>query len=229
MPLQQHVGARQSAFRSSEDMDPENLSDNDLDIFDMSYGRFMRAFGSMEQCLNTSYRQFIIYYIYANRDGTFPIATRLIAPQRLAPLKDSFKRAFKVLGMPDETNKELDRVLAQVAEIHYLRDTLAHNQIFPAMPITRIPPLFTVNKPHLGEVISLDHSILDDATEDLTNIPLAIDYVLYPDLGILPLEADRLAFVYQAWRYKSSRLLRQRQEYRPTSRSRPLLPPSFHK
>lgn len=109
----------------------------------------------------------------------------IVAGQRVAPLRDTIKRLLRVIGAEDSMRIEVDRILAHLSEIQFMRDRLAHNAAVPDMRNKEgwfgTSNQHTVRENEQWEIIYFKPAMLSDMARDLDVMPDLLYDCLHPE------------------------------------------------
>ena len=173
-------------------------------------GRFYHAFTDVEHQLACMVGNVV-------SDGTggvkFEVSKAVLGGMRMAALRDTVKRLLRVFEASGAEIAAIDKVFAQLGDIQFLRDRLAHHWTRPMESdgMWRNDDFANVRELSKSQKFTFHISALTAATEDLESIKWYIDPLFEPYVTEKVQGRDKLnPFELPAWQYKSSMLIRDR-------------------
>lgn len=155
----------------------------------------------------------------------------VVSTGRMGTLKDTIKRVLRVTEASNEHRANVDAVFAQLGEIQFLRDRLAH---YPTYLVDESqPPVFENTDMGLSkeaqraQALVFEVSALTAATADIKAAKPFVDLIfqeLVEQLRKLPREFVDCARKLPTWQYKPSMLTRCRPQF-DDSHLEPFRPP----
>ena len=151
----------------------------DWDAYYDALGRFMHQFAHTEDELNRIIKDFVVKVLKLTPSNQ--IIAAIVGGMRIAASRDMLKRLLRVTRKSQEVKDKVDHVLAQLGEIHYMRDRIAHNESYPSL--AKAGNFETTNQMQIRETeqmdwISFNPQILLDMAADLERIPYLIEITL---------------------------------------------------
>jgi hypothetical protein len=187
-------------------------------------GRMMHNFACVEDILNTAVSTFVFnpspYVEGPDMDWyrTLDAIKAVTGGMRIAVLRDALKRLLRVHKASKKSRDEIAFVFAQLGEIQYMRDRLAHNAAVPMPPfgsgLYSTNNLSTASEFEKFDEILFTTSMLDNMADDLAEIPFFIHQALYPERW-RPVRRRGRPPQPHSWRYKPSELERRGPKYHP--------------
>lgn len=215
-----------------EPIDPA-VFDVNWDRYYRSFGKFMHEFACMENELNQEISSFVIYRCLKLSVGSQLVVHSILGGSRLAASRDTLKRILRVINAPKEMRDEISRIFAHLADIHYMRDRLAHNgaqQSYSKAGWFETTNQITVREVDQMDWIRFSPEMLLDMADDLKRMTFMISLALDPEgrkrVTALAKKskpwARSLRRAAAPWRYKPSRLVKTGPKHERT------LPPRGH-
>src|SRR3954454_6243176 len=117
---------------------PRDMQHDLLERYYGVLGRFIHYFSNAERAVNQAIEDILqdvfsptfVRGLYPEPNAARDRVLRAITGSlRLASARDTLKRLLRVLQAPQNVTDEIDAVLNQLGEIHYLRDRIAHDGV----------------------------------------------------------------------------------------------------
>lgn len=97
----------------------------------LALGQFMQCFGLTERELAMQLSSFIILNCLKLPPELQEIPYALLGSRRMAQLCDAIKSIAKITSIEKPYLDDIEKVTAQLGEIRFLRDQIAHNGVLP--------------------------------------------------------------------------------------------------
>jgi hypothetical protein len=171
-------------------------------------GEFYNAYTSMEHMLTCAIKNTLSRQM--KDDGQEWLVNAIVGSMRMAPAKDTVKRILRVEKADRKKQEALAAAFAQLGDIEWLRNRLAHNRTLLKGDDKRhmfINVDFASAKEEgKSEFVGFQPATIRAASEDLVAITKLTDDIMSMHHGLIPDAPLQLP----AWRYKPSLLTRRR-------------------
>lgn len=203
-----------------------SLPDLVFSIYCAASGRFFHAYTAMEHELNLAI--FAAVTRMTKRQKRKEVLLAVLGGQRMSPAKDTIKRLLRATKANPKRVSFVDQLFAQLGEIQFFRDRLAHN----LTTLTDDEPHKFMNMNFAGirelekfEDIVFDVDALDSATNDLYAMRALVGQFFSHYLR----DGSAAVPALPTWQYKPSMLIRDRlksrgNRKRTKPRPRPIQP-----
>jgi hypothetical protein len=193
-------------------------------------GRFIHQFGRTEDLLNNIVHRLLVQQLNARHIAAMQTIRGVLGGMRVAMLSETIKRTLGASGVAHGMRQDAERVLNHLAEIHYIRDRLAHNAAYPGDGKNKgwfyTNNNITVRENEKANCLWFKLEALRNMTADLARVPDILERILFPEitkamdeeLSADPGHARRIAALQAPWRYNQSQVKRIGPRPRPTHR-----------
>lgn len=184
----------------------------------LALGEFNNAFTGVEHLLVCSIKNTLQREMKADADEW--LLSAALGGMRMSPAKDTVKRLLRVQSASKEIRDCVDKAFAQLGDIQWLRDRLAHHLTLLRGTDEKHMLInldyASAREPEKSEFIGFMPIVLRAASEDLVAIKALIDTLMCIHHGIIPGEKVEIP----SWRYKPSMLVRHRPQSRGNQKLR---------
>lgn len=171
-------------------------------------GEFNNAFTGLEHMLTCSIKNTLSLQLKEGADEW--LINAIVGSMRMSPAKNTVKRILRVQNASKERLALVDKAFAQLGDIEWLRNRLAHNRTILRGSDERHSfvnyDFASASEATKSEFIAFQPMAIRCASEDLVAITKLVDDLMSMHHGSIP--DDELAL--PTWRYKPALLTRHR-------------------